>query len=230
MRFVNVRRGTRAFLLGVLPALALFLAPHTVAAQSPVSTTPVGDYPVPPPSFEELIGSVDLVVYGKVTDNGEPQGRKSDGADYVARFPTVRDPRSDLESDRSQGKGQDIDSSSRWNGPCQWSRSVDGIRRDTVAGGPDSTALPETARVGRWRLLHRLWSWRPDSSRRKDWPRIGPATTETRVRHSRSVSNRKRRTPRDTPQGSAQTIGAPSHTVFVSRRSRPTMEPSSCES
>lgn len=90
MRFVNVRRGTRAFLLGVLPALALFLAPHTVAAQSPVSTTPVGDYPVPPPSFEELIGSVDLVVYGKVTDNGEPQGRKSDGADYVARFPTVK--------------------------------------------------------------------------------------------------------------------------------------------
>jgi hypothetical protein len=90
MRFVTVRRGIHTLLVRVLLALALFLAPNTVAAQSPVSRTPVADYPAPPPSFEELISSVDLVVYGKVTKNGEPQGSKSDGFDYVARFPIVK--------------------------------------------------------------------------------------------------------------------------------------------
>jgi len=60
-------------------------------AQNPVSTTPVADFPLPPPSFAQMIAAVDLVVYGKVTKAGEPQHRRTpSGHDYVVRFPSVK--------------------------------------------------------------------------------------------------------------------------------------------
>jgi len=78
-----------------LLTLLVLVAPHAGSrpafAQSRVSTTPIGDYPLPPASLAQTIATVDLVVYGKVTKAGEPQHKQTPGGlDYVLRFPSVK--------------------------------------------------------------------------------------------------------------------------------------------
>src|SRR5262245_49923667 len=82
--------GRKAVILVVMLGV-LFARSQVGLAQNPASTTPISDFPLPPPTFDRMIATVDLVIYGTVTRTGEPQHRQtSHGHDYVVRFPSVK--------------------------------------------------------------------------------------------------------------------------------------------